>query len=240
MIQKIYMQKKLKKFALFAIIFVLSIIAASIFFLGKKEPSRSGNVNSAEIGQVYTSVKQFYDSISNDGGKGMLWANFDRHQDVYPVSLNKILLQDGSISSEGEAFIHYMSQQDFDVFCYKGGSVPSCGIYMSFAHLENYSGNSYEDALTKLDAWSPHMLKDLRGVLFPQDPLSVEDANQYVQFGKEYSLATDLGLKYKSSEVTIGAEKREIYYGVVDGYVVLTTLKEGLFEASRELFSLVP
>ena len=240
MTQKVHIQKKREIPVLFAIIFVLSIIAVSIFFLHKKESPQSGNVNSAENDRTYTSVEQFYGSISSDGGKGMRWANFDKHQDVHSVSLNDVLLQDGSISAEGDAFIRYMSQRDFDIFCYGSDNIPRCGIYMSFAHLENYSGNSYEDALVKLDAWSSFILKDLHGILFPRNLLSMEDIGQDVQFGEEHSLATDLGLKYKSSEVVIGSKRRDIYCGVVDGYVILTTSKEGLFEASRELFSLVP
>lgn len=222
-----------------AIFFVIGVIVVIVLVFWKGEIVQPGDIAPADDVQVYTSARQFYDSADRDIN-GVYWANFDKHQNINAVLLNDVISQGVMISSEGVAFIRFMSQRNFDIFLYRDDEDLNYGLYLSFDHLENYPGNSYEDALTALDIWGPHMLEDLKGVLFPREVVSVEDLGQSVSFSAEYSLATDLGLKYKSAEVVIGSEKRDIYYGVVDGYVILTTSKKSLFEVSRELFSLVP
>lgn len=233
-------------FLISILIVVGGVFTAGIFLLREKvfvQPGGAPTLSPKKEGKekVYTSATQFLNSPEEDAAHGrMHWADFDKHQDTAPVSLDSIFSEGGNISAEERNFVRFMSQKDFDIFRYGNGHAANYGFYLSFEHLENYAGNSYDDALKSLDAWGPHMLVDLHGLLFPENTLSLGDVNQAVAFSREYYLEKDLGLKYKDAEITLNSEKKEIYYGVVDGYVIVSTAKESLFEASKELFSLVP
>jgi hypothetical protein len=185
----------------------------------------SKDSNSAETKLDENIQKNFSAFISQKPTESLKWAKIYDSKNQ-PATLDKFLFATGMTV---DMQLKQMLNNNFDLFVCKN----NFGIILNMRLMPSYQGNLYQDETSFMKNWEKSILKDTAKVVFPNFKFTEEQLQQPVVF-KDVS---SHGI-YRYADIILPDKSTGMLaYTLVDDYVIISSSRDCLDNASEQVFS---
>ena len=228
-----------------AAVFVL--LALSLYFFGRKKPSRTATTTPDQQSEVSSSLipslNQGLITVpvrASDEDIQKAFSEFTSKKPTKPLesskitdSKNKPLSLDKFTQAVGvklkPQLRGLLDTSDYELFVCNDAGKADYGIIITVRLLPDYGGNLYQDELKFMRAWESSLFKDTAKIIFPNFNFTEEQLGQTVIFEDGTCRYANVVLPDNTSG--------SINYDLVDDYVIISSSKDCLGKASEYVFS---